>query len=128
MRWTYRTKLRITLPLLALLALAGCAMLDEDNRRLLNAADKAIRPKSLAARVSLAPLAVPAATAILTTDAAIVHPVHSIPKAWDDTYELYWKPRDYDLLRKSLLFVPIVALTPPTFVGDLGLRCMFPID
>jgi len=107
---------------------AGCAMIEKDNRRALNSMDGKIRPRSVPARVALAPLAIPAGTLALGADAAVVHPVCEIPRAWDDVYELYWKPRDIEWLRKSLLFVPIVALTPPTFVGDWALRILFPFD
>ena len=106
-------------------SLTGCAVLGKKHRRLLNAMDEAIQPKSLPARISLAPAMIPAGTAAVTIDAVIVNPPTQIPKAWDDVYELYWKPRDMDFLRKTLV-VPLCAiLTPPTFVGDWLGRSMF---
>jgi len=116
------------MPLLALWLTTACAVIDRDNRVLLSKTDEAIQPKSTAARVALAPVAIPAASVVLAADAVVVHPARMFPKALDDTYQLYWKPRDYDILRKSLLFLPIVALTPPTFLGDWLMRSLFPIS
>ena len=122
------TRAGILLALLGALGLSACSMMSKDNRRVLNLMDKGIQPKSAAARVALAPPAVAVATLGLALDAAVVHPVHELPDAWDDVYQLYWKPRNYDILRKAILFPPIVVLTPPTFAGDWVLRVLFPIS
>jgi hypothetical protein len=58
----------------------------------------------------------------------VVHPVAVVPDAADDVYELYWKPRDMDWLRKSLIFPLVTIATPPTFLGDWLARSMFQID
>lgn len=108
--------------------LGGCAVVEKDNRRLLNALDEAIKPKSTAARVALAPVMIPVGTAALATDAAVIQPIASIPQCWDDVDNLYWTPRGMDSLRKSLYFPLVTVLTPPTFAGDVALRTLFPID
>ena len=108
--------------------LVGCAVFNRDNRRLLNALDKQIQPKSVAARAALAPPVMLLGTGALAVDAVVIHPATAIPDAWDDTYELYWSPREMDALRRSLFFVPCVALTPPTFVGSWLLHSLFPMD
>ena len=112
--------------ILALGMLCGCAVFDKDNRRTLNLLDENIQIKSTAGQIALAPVMIPVGTLALTTDAVVVNPAAQIPKAGDDVYDLYWKPRDADFFIKSVVFLPIVVLTPPTFVGDILLRCMFP--
>ncbi|OPZ22711.1 MAG: hypothetical protein BWZ10_00303 [candidate division BRC1 bacterium ADurb.BinA364] len=108
--------------------LAGCATFEEENRPVLNKMDKTIRPQSTAARLALGPPCAALGAAAWAVDAAVVRPVAVIPAAADDVYELYWRPRDMDFFRKSLLFVPIVVLTPPTFAVDWAARTLFAID
>ncbi len=103
-------------------------MFVKENRRFLNKTDEWIRPESTAAKVTLVPLTVPLATGVLATDLAIVHPACSLRPAWDDVYDLYWKPREMDWLRKSIMIPVITALTPPTYLVDLTGRILFPIE
>ena len=107
--------------------LLGCAFMNRDNRRLLSKLDEAVQPKSAAARVVLAPAAIPAASIALAADAVVIHPLTVIPKSWDDVYELYWKNPEEQWLRAAVFFGPKVALTPPTFVGDWALRSLLNI-
>ncbi len=128
--------IRNVLPNLVLLAvllavtasLCGCAVFDSDNRRLLNTLDGAVQPESTPVRVALAPVALPVGTAALVTDMVLVHPVCVIPDAADDVYQLYWKPRDIDILRKALMLPLSIVLTPPTFLGDWLVRSLFIMD
>jgi hypothetical protein len=109
--------LLIQLLLLVVVSLNGCAVFGKENRRVLNSLDDHISPQSPAVQIALAPVAVPAASGALLVDAAIVNPVHAVKPAAQDTYELYWKPRDVEPLTRAMLFVPVVVLTPPTFVA-----------
>ena len=111
-----------------LVASTGCAVFDEDNRRLVNLMDDRIQPESTAARIALAPVVVPAATVALAGDAVLTHPAHQVAPAWDDVYQLYWKPREIDPLRKAILFPLCVVLTPPSFAGDWLMRSIFDFD
>lgn len=110
------------------LTLTGCAMANRDNRVLLNKLDEKVRPKEAWERVALAPVMIAAATGALIVDGLVIHPVRVIPKAVDDVYELYWEPRDETLFRRSLLFLPRVLLTPPTFFGAWHFRATYDID
>jgi hypothetical protein len=112
---------------LALLG-AGCAVCDKDNRLLLNTLDKKIQPQSTGAKIALAPVMIPAGTLALATDAVLIHPARVVPEAWDDIYELYWKPREMDPLRKMLIFPLSLALTPPSFAGDWAVRAIFDVE
>jgi len=109
------------------ISVGGCAILNEDNRCALNQLDNISKPESTAARIALAPLAIPIGTVAGAVDMVLIHPVCVIPDAADDVYELYWKPRDMDFLRKSLMVPISIVLTPPTFVGDWLLRSIFDI-
>lgn len=106
----------------------GCSCFERKNRRFLNILDKHIQPKSTAVKISLSPICIPAATMAYAIDQTLIHPAYMLPKAADDVYQLYWKPRNMSTVRKSLLFIPVVALTPPTFVGDWTMRILFPIE
>jgi hypothetical protein len=108
--------------------LTGCAVFNEDNRRVLNKLDEWIQPETTGARVALAPAAVPLGTVAGAADMVLVHPLSVIPDAADDVYELYWKPREMDFLRQSLLIPLFVVLTPPTFVGDWLFRSLFDVQ
>ncbi|MHC4695901.1 MAG: hypothetical protein ACYTFA_04055 [Planctomycetota bacterium] len=112
----------------AILPLTGCAVANRDNTVLLNALDKKVRPKATWERVALAPLMIPTATGALLVDGFIIHPARVIPDAADDVYEFYWEPRDETLLRRSLLFVPRVVLTPPTFLGAWYIRSTYDVS
>lgn len=119
----FRRLIRLSSSLIAALLLAavlaplnGCAVANDKNRRALNKLDEAISPQSTGAQVALAPVAIPVASGALAVDAFLVNPAYAIKPAADDTYELYWKPRDVEPLTRAMLFVPIVVLTPPTFV------------
>lgn len=111
-----------------LVILSSCACFNENNRRMLNASDEWIHPQKTAAQIALAPPAMTLGTVALTSDIVLIHPIHMVPRAADDVYELYWRPREMDLFRKSLLFIPIVILTPPTFAGDWLGRSLFDVN
>jgi hypothetical protein len=113
---TARSRLVLLLVLLA--PLTGCAIFNGDNRRTLSALDEVVSPQSAAAQIALAPVAVPVASGALLVDAVVVNPVYAVRPAAQDTYELYWKPRDVEPLTRAMLFVPVVILTPPTFVAS----------
>jgi hypothetical protein len=108
-------------------AFTGCAVLDQDNRRLLNGMDSIVQPESTTMRIALAPVAIPLGTVGVVTDMVLIHPFCVIPDAADDTYQLYWKPRDIDWLRKALLFPVCVVATPPTFIVDWLWRSIFDV-
>ncbi len=126
MRMTPSGRRALTLAaMLGISLLFGCAVFNEDNRRALNQLDEWITPESTAARAALSPAAIPVGTAAGAADMVLIHPVCSIPEAWDDVYELYWKPREMEFIRKALLIPINIVLTPPTFVGDWILRSLF---
>lgn len=109
-------------------ALAGCSMLDRDNRRTLNLLDEHLTPGSTGGRVALAPVAIPVGLVALATDAVVVHPVTAIDDAWGDTVDVLWTSRDESPLRR-VVFTPLAALaTPVVFACDWAWRCLWPID
>jgi hypothetical protein len=110
------------------LLLSGCAMIEKDNRRVVNWMEKRISPQTPAARVALAPPTLLVGSAGLMTDALVVNPAHEVPGAWEDVYKLYWEPEGHDSFQRSVLVVPCALLTPPTFVGDLALRSVAGVE
>ena len=127
MQFSFSRSDKIFILIIAMSFMLNCACFNKNNRWLLNTMDNGIKPKSTGLKIALAPIAIPIATVTLTLDVVLIHPIRVIPKVADDVYQLYWKPRDIDWLRKSLLFIPIVVLTPPTFVGDWMIRSIFDI-
>lgn len=105
--------------------MTGCAIFNDDNRRTLNKMDELVAPQSAGAQVALAPLAIPVASGALLVDAAVVNPVMALEPAAEDTYELYWKPREVEPLTRAMLFVPIVVLTPPTYAVSWFIHAFF---
>jgi len=120
-----KTFILFCIGIFALFFFSSCACLKKDNRRLLNLMDSGIHPESTASRVALAPPAMTFGTAALAADMALVHPAWMIPEAAKDIYNVYWKPRDMDMVRKVLLYVPCAILTPPSFVGDWLMLSLF---
>jgi len=118
---------RVVAAALSLSLLCGCACTNRDNHFVLKNMDEAVKLKSVTARCLLAPVIIPTGTAAFAIDAVVTIPIMAVPKAWDDVYELYWKPREVSAMRKTLMFLPIVALTPVTFAGDWALRCIFDV-
>jgi len=116
-------------PIAVLLLLLGaaCSMFRTDNRRTLNLLDRELAPEDTAAKVALAPLALPAGIAAFATDLAVVHPIATIDDAWNDTEELLWHSEDESALRRALV-VPLAAVaTPFVFAGDWFGRWLLPI-
>ena len=102
-------------------------MFRTDNRRTLNLLDRELAPEDTAAKVALAPLALPAGVAAFAADLAVVHPIATIDDAWDDTEALLWRSEDESALRRALV-VPFAAVaTPIVFVGDWFGRWLLPI-
>lgn len=118
---------RLAVPV-ALVAMAGCAMMEKPNRRALNALDHRIHIESRALRIAAAPLMVPLATGALAADALVVHPVASIPRAADDTAAVLWGDRRQRDFREVLVLPLRAAATPVVFVGDWILRATLSMD
>ena len=121
----FRFALIVPVAILLLMPLCGCSMFAKENRRVLNHLDRHVRIESRAARIAAAPLTVPLGSVAFLSDAGVVNPAVQSRWAAKDVYDLYWKPRNLDPFKKSLLFIPMAVLTPPTFVGDLALRILF---
>lgn len=124
-RLSLETRIAAIMALLTTVLLHGCAIFNDDNRRTLNKLDEVIAPQSAPAQVALAPVAIPVASGALVVDAFVVNPAVALKPAASDTYELYWKPRDVEPLTKAMLFVPIVVLTPPTYVVSWFVHAFF---
>jgi len=106
---------------------AGCSVLNRENRVLTEQLADHIQPKSVATRLALAPVVVPAGVATLTLDGVLVHPVRMVPLAWQDAnrpFGKYWRPATVSGLRKAVLLLPIGPLTALCFTGSWPLRSL----
>ena len=117
MRELTRFVLSATLLLAALIP--GCAVMQEKNRRTLNAMDENWTPSSTPGRWAASPVAFPASLVGLTVDALIVNPALVFDDAWDDTVEWLWTPTlDESRFRRAVI-LPLAAIaTPFVYIGD----------
>ncbi len=113
---------------LAALAASGCAVTQEQNRRLLNAMDASLTPCCDGGRWALAPVALPLGLVAGVLDAVVVHPATAVDDAWGDTVELLWTPEGESRLRRAVLTPFMAAFTAPVFVGSWLGRCLLPIS
>ena len=112
-----------------MLFLPGCAVINEENRRTLNAMDAAWTPESAGARWGLAPVALPAGLLGLAADAFVVHPACVLDDAWGDTVDWLWTPEPDESRFRRAVLTPLCALaTPLVFVGDWLGRALFPMQ
>ncbi len=106
---------------------AGCAVMEQENRRTVNLLDAQVSPSPGAASWVLAPIALPVAVGALAVDAVVVHPVTVFDDAWDDTVDVLWTPRDESSFRRAVM-APLAALaTPFVFLGDWAGRACFAV-
>ena len=107
---------------------SGCAIFNKDNRRTLNLLDDKVQFESTAGKVVGAPLFIPIGLASGLADAVVVHPVVSLPEAYDDTSDVVWENPEGSDFRQAMIFIPKIAVTPLVFVGDWALRVLFGAD
>lgn len=123
---------RITMAILLMLLLAatsGCAVMNRENRPLLEGLDSVVEENGLAdstaVKVALAPLALTAGTAAVVVDMAVITPVRATGPAFDDTSDWVWRNPQGSEMRQVMLFLPKVAVTPVVFVSDWAFRSLF---
>ena len=105
--------------------LAGCAVMERENCRTLNALDESWTPSSTAGRWAAAPAAFPVALVGLVVDALIVNPAVVVDDAWEDTVDWLWTPKGESRFRRAVM-LPLAALaTPFVYVGDWIGRGLF---
>jgi len=110
--------------LLAMLA-QGCSIFGRENRRTLNYLDDHVHFDSTAAKIAAAPAFIVVGAGAALADVAVVHPIVSVPKAADDTWDVLWDYEPRSAFHESLLFVPKVAATPLFFASAWTFRSIF---
>jgi hypothetical protein len=123
---------RITMAMLFMFFLiitSGCAVMNRENRPLLEGLDAVVKNNGLAssttARIMLAPLAVMVGTAAVAIDMALITPVRATHPAFDDTTAWIWKNPQGSDMRQAILFLPKVAITPVVITTDWACRSLF---
>jgi len=100
---------------------SGCAILHEDNRRLLNMLDVAmadtVATRTTVGKVLFAPFYIPVGLAAGVADAVLVNPAVAAPAAGRETHDLVWKKQPESRVEHVLLFVPKVVASPIVFSG-----------
>ena len=97
------------------LVLGGCACANPKNTPLLTALDGLVKPETTGEKVALAPVFVPVGAACGALDIAVVHPLHSVLLAGEDTWRAVWAQPQGSFVERSIAFVPKAAVTPVVF-------------
>jgi hypothetical protein len=109
--------------------LSACAVMNKENRIVLNSLDNAAEGSfitgSTTAKVVAAPIALPVGMTAGLIDMAVVTPVRATVPAAADTNSYLWKDPQGSDLRQMMLFMPKVAATPIVFISDWAFRSVF---
>jgi hypothetical protein len=119
--------------LMALLLYAGtlsaCAVMNKENRIVLNSLDNAAEGSFITAnttaKVVAAPIALPVGITAGLIDMTLVTPGRATVPAAKDTNSYLWKDPQGSDLRQMMLFMPKVAATPIVFISDWAFRSVF---
>lgn len=107
----------------------GCAIMDKNNRVLLNKLDETASNSFLTetktARIAAAPLAIPVGIGAAVIDMAIITPSLQIVPSYKDTREWVWLDPQGSEFRQAVLFLPKVAITPLVYAGTWTMRSFF---
>ena len=76
------TRVHLLLACLAAILTSGCAVLNQDKRSLTSFFDEHLAPESDAARIALAPVAIPVGLTALVIDGFVVNPVSHLGDAF----------------------------------------------
>lgn len=120
---------RLPLLLLCLLLVNGCAIMNKENRVLLNAMDESLSgsfiTKNSASKIASAPLVGPVAICAGILDTVVTAPVRAVGPAVRDTDNLLWDNPEGSDIRQAMLFIPKTVATPVVFLGSWGARSLF---
>ncbi|OPY11562.1 MAG: hypothetical protein A4E66_01330 [Syntrophus sp. PtaB.Bin001] len=122
---------KITVLLIALLVLGGCAFKNRNNTPLLNLTEKHLVPKTQPAKAFSYPITIPLSFLAVMVDIVIIHPVMVTDDAARDAKDLLWTISESDwenrYLTTTASCVPRTVATPIFFVGDWLARSLFDI-
>ncbi|QEM68828.1 hypothetical protein FO488_12110 [Geobacter sp. FeAm09] len=108
---------------------SGCAIMNKDNRLVLNSLDEAMQGSAIidstAGKIAAAPVALPVGMAAGVIDMAVVTPARATVPAGKDTVEYLWENPQGSDLRQAMLFIPKVVATPVLFISDWAVRSIF---
>jgi len=109
--------------------LSACAVMNKENRIVLNSLDSAVEGSfitdSTTGKVAAAPIALPVGITAGLVDMTLVTPVRAAVPAAEDTNSYLWKDPQGSDLRQMMLFMPKVAATPIVFISDWAFRSVF---
>ena len=119
----------LMITLLCCSVISGCAVLNRENRVVLNSLDKAVQGSAITGsttgKVIAAPIVFPVGVTAGIIDMTMVTPARAaIPAAKDTSSYLWENPQGSDL-RQMMLLMPKVAATPVVFITDWAFRSVF---
>jgi hypothetical protein len=105
---------------------SGCAFMQKDNRRILNALDKSVEntwvTETTAGQIAAAPPFMLVGGLATVVDAVLVQPVVAAPPAAHDMFDALWKDPQGSAFQQMMLFPLKVAASPIVFVSDWAFR------
>lgn len=107
---------------------SGCAVLDEDCRRITRSLDSNLTPQSTGAKVALAPIAVPVGFTALAMDGLVINPVCAIPQAFDEASDAAFEKVEFQGLFEIVLFPMRILTFTAVFAGSELLGCTITCD
>ncbi len=125
--------IKITTAILTILLcgslLCSCAIMNKENRVLLNALDSATSDSfvtsSTSAKVASSVFMAPAAIGAGAIDMTIITPARAVEPACKNTYEVLWEEQNGSDIRKAMLFLPKSVATPIYFIGSWSIHSLF---
>lgn len=106
-------------------AWSGCAFMAPENRPLLSAMDRAIRPTDPWATVALTPLMIPVGLTAGVADVALLHPAAEVAPSARRIHGRYFVKPNESGARRALLFIPRHFIAGPDFVALWILESFF---
>ncbi len=105
---------------------SACAVLQQENRVLTGALDEHAAPESPAARVALAPVAMPVGLTTLLIDGALINPVRAIEPSFE-LAEFVFTEVPFAGVGEVLVFPMRIITFPVLFVGAMVAHITLPI-
>lgn len=109
--------------------LSACAVMNKENRLVLNSLDNAVQGSAITGsttgKVVSAPIAFPVGITAGLIDMTVVTPARAAIPAAEDTNTYLWKDPQGSDLRQMMLFVPKITATPVVFLTDWAFRSVF---
>ena len=120
------TRVHLLLACLAAILTSGCAVLNQDKRSLTSFFDEHLAPESDAARIALAPVAIPVGLTALVIDGFVVNPVSHLGDAATSAEKVAFREVRFVGLWEIVVFPMRVVTCTAIFAYDEIGYCTLP--